>query len=233
MVGLKHSNIVEFYCFGSAHDTFFFMMEYCAGGSLESYLETRGGRLPVPEVGKIAIQILDGLDYAHNVEIVSAQSEQGELVKSRGLVHRNLGPDHIFLHGAGGAHDVKIGDYSLARAFDAAGLSGYSYSSVKIVMPLYQSRQQVLDFRNAKPEIDVWAAAAILYKMIAGCTPRDFERGKDVWRTVLETSPVLIRQRDQSVPERLAQVIDSALDDRKELHFKTAAELKKALEGAL
>jgi serine/threonine protein kinase len=233
MVGLKHRNIVEFYCFGSAHDTFFFVMEYCSGGSLGSYLDTRGGRLPISHAVNIAIQILDGLDYAHNAEIVSAKDEQDEFVTSRGLVHRNLGPDHILFHGTGGVHFAKIGDYSLARAFDATGLSGHSYSKLLIVKPQFHSKRQVLDFRHPKPEDDVWAAAAILYRMIVGHTPRDFDGQMDVWQTVLQTAPVPIHRRDSSVPAPLAQVIDYALDDRKELHFKTAAELKTALQSVL
>ena len=94
-------------------------------------------------------------------------------------------------------------------------------------------RQQVVDYLHAGPEVDVWAAAACLYNMLTGETPRSFLRGKDVWQTVLETSPVPIRQRDGSIPSHLAEVIDKALIDRPAILFKTAADLKNALQTAL
>ncbi len=99
--------------------------------------------------------------------------------------------------------------------------------------PLFVPRQQVIDFRYTRPDADVWAVAASLYNMITGHTPRDFPHGKDPWQVVLNTSPVIIRARERTTPERLAQVMDYALDDSKELHFKTAAEFKKALAESL
>ena len=49
---------------------------------------------------------------------------------------------------------------------------------------------------------------------------------------MLQTSAVPIRQRDASIPEKLAELIDEALIDKPAIPFKTAAELKKALEAA-
>ncbi|MSR64892.1 MAG: hypothetical protein EXS18_03825 [Verrucomicrobiae bacterium] len=69
--------------------------------------------------------------------------------------------------------------------------------------------------------------------MLTAQVPRDFVRGKDVWKTVLDTDAVPIRRRDPGIPKRLAEVIDAALVDKPEIHFKTAAEFKRALERAL
>jgi serine/threonine-protein kinase len=95
------------------------------------------------------------------------------------------------------------------------------------------ARQQVVNFKCAKPDVDIWAMAASLYCMLTGCIPRNFPRGKDPWQTVLNTDPVPIRDRDSSIPRKLAEVIDLALRDRKGLHFKTAAQFKKALMEVL
>jgi hypothetical protein len=68
--------------------------------------------------------------------------------------------------------------------------------------------------------------------MLTGTYPRDF-LGKDPFLAVLQTDPVLIRQRDVSIPKPLAEIIDLALVDKPEIHFKTAAEFKQALETML
>jgi serine/threonine protein kinase len=93
-------------------------------------------------------------------------------------------------------------------------------------------RQQVINFKYAKPEVDVWAAAASLYNMLTGTYPRDFS-DKDPFVTVLQSDPVPIRQRDSSIPKPLAELIDLALVDNPEIHFKTAAAFKRALESVL
>lgn len=65
MLALVHPNIVQFLSFGSAQGTFFFAMEYCAEGTVETLMAQRGGRLPIDEAGRIALQLLEGLEYAH------------------------------------------------------------------------------------------------------------------------------------------------------------------------
>ena len=79
----------------------------------------------------------------------------------------------------------------------------------------------------------MWAMAASFYYMITGRFPRDFPRGKDKWQVVLEKERVHIRDRNKSIPEKLASVIDEALIDDPEIPFKSAAKFKRALEQAL
>lgn len=233
MLALKHPNIVEFHSFGSAQGTFFFAMEYCGGGSVDQLMTSRDGRLPIDEAVQIALQALEGLDYAHHVELPYVELSNGSIGKGRGIIHRNLSPKNLFLSGPGHSRVVKIGDYSVSKAFDMAGLGGCTRTGVTFAKPLFIPRQQVTDFKYTKPDADVWAVAATLYNMITGHTPRNFPRGRDPWQVVLNTSPVLIRQRNRSVSERLAQVIDLALDDSVDLHFKTAAEFKRSLIESL
>jgi serine/threonine-protein kinase len=75
--------------------------------------------------------------------------------------------------------------------------------------------------------------AASLYNMLTGAVPRNFPPGKDPWAIVIREAPVPIRQRNRAIPEKLAKVIDAALIDNPSITFKTAAELKRALEEAL
>ena len=67
---------------------------------------------------------------------------------------------------------------------------------------------------------------------------RFIKRGKkegfsDSWRGVLTSNAVPIRNRNFPIPKRLADLIDAALVDQPAIRFKTAAEFKKLLEGAL
>jgi eukaryotic-like serine/threonine-protein kinase len=223
IASLRHANVVRLIDFGCAQGTVFFcMQEYCDGGSVEQLLKQRGGPLPPAEACDIVLEALDGLGHAHHVPLPAPGS--------RGLVHRDLGPHNLLLAGTGAARRAKIGDYGLAKAFDAAGLSGLTSTGLTAGKPRFVPRQQVVNFKYAGPELDVWAMAATLYHMLTGQFPRNFPEGKDPWRTVLETDALPIRRRQPDLPASLAEVIDRALVDKPDIPFKSAAQFKAALE---
>ncbi len=230
---LTHPNIVGVLNSGESNGAFFVMLEYCDGGSVADWVRGAGGKLSVSESVPTVFQMLDGLTYAHSAEIPSCRLESGEFGKGYGLVHRDLKPGNIFLAGSGTARIAKLGDFGLSKAFDWAGLSGYTRTGSIAGTPHFMPRQSVINFKYAKPEVDVWAAAATFYYMLTGRAPRDFHPGEDPWKVILESPPVPIRKRDRSVSEALAEVIDAALDDQKETEFKTASRLKQALQDVL
>jgi eukaryotic-like serine/threonine-protein kinase len=226
---LKHPNVVGLKKFGYADETFFFTMEYCDGGSVVDLIAKRGvSTLPIAESVAIIAQVLDGLTYTHNAEIPNVRLADGSFAKGRGLIHRDLKPGNIFLVNVGGKQVAKIGDYGLAKAFDQAGLSGQTMTGSQVGTPCFMPRQQVLDYKYAKPEVDVWATAACLYVMLTGFSPRNFV-GVDPFCAILNNDAVPIRDRTSSIPQPLATVIDRALIDNPEIYYKSAAEFKQAL----
>jgi hypothetical protein len=151
----------------------------------------------------------------------------------RGLVHRDIKPHNLFLARSGDKYAAKIGDYGLAKAFDLAGLSGLTATGAAAGTPTFVPRQQLLEYKYTRPDVDVWALAASLYYVLTLQPPRDFSQGRDPWQVVLQTNPVPIRRRAPAVPARLAAVIDKALIDEPEIGFKTAAEFRTALKEAM
>jgi serine/threonine protein kinase len=148
-------------------------------------------------------------------------------------VHRDIKLENLFLHGSGSSRTVKVGDYGLSKAFDAAGLSGQTLTGETAGTPHFMPRQQLLKYKYAQPDVDVWAIAGCLYYLITGHVPRNFLPDKDPWLTVLTTAPIPIRQRDAAVPARLAELLDAALDDSQGLRFSSAAAFKSALQGVI
>jgi serine/threonine protein kinase len=230
---LKHPNVVGLRDSGFAQSTLFFTMEYCDGGSVSDLVQRRGGKLPIPEAGPIILQALEGLAYAHSAEVPRVQLADGTVGSGRGLVHRDLKPDNLFLSGSGASLVTKIGDYGFAKAYELAGLSGLTASGTAAGTPEFMPRRQLSKFKYAKPEVDVWAMAASLYYMLTGAFPRDFSRYSDRFSVVEHCDPIPIRQREASIPAKLAEVIDLALSEKPTIHFQTASEFKQALEIAL
>jgi pSer/pThr/pTyr-binding forkhead associated (FHA) protein len=207
---LRHPNIARLHAYGSAHDVFFFTMEYCSDGSIDRF---KAGALPLEDAVGHILQALDGLDHAHR----------------QGVVHRDLSPQNILLHGGA----AKLCDFGLAKAFDQAGLSGLTRTGSAAGKPRFMPRQQVVNFKNAKPEVDVWSMAASLYWLLTGFSPRDFSVLKDPWQVVLQDPAVPVRDRAPGVPKALAEVVDQALQERPAIGFSTAAEFRDALRKAL
>lgn len=226
---LQHKNIVRVYDVGCSDNTFYFTTDYCNLGSLAQLIKKKGGKLPLFMALKILLQILDGLEYAHTVKIPHIVLANGKTTSGTGLVHRDIKPGNILLSQDGELVRAKIADFGLAKAFDTAGLSGRTATGISAGTPYYMPRQQVINFKLARPEVDVWASAATFYKMVTGKHARKYSRETDPWLTTLKTSPIPIRDYEPSIPKALASLIDTALIDKPQIRFKSAIEFKEEL----
>jgi len=231
-LALSHPNVVRAFEAGFAEGIFFLTMEFCDGGSLDRLVE-REGVQTADESLAIVFDVLSGLEYAHKAEIPNVVLADGSTARGTGLVHRDLKPQNIFLAQTQSGRSAKVADFGLAKAFELAGLTNKTVTGQMAGTPAFMPRQQALNFKYSEPEVDVWAAAASLYFLLSGFTPRDFFPGRDPWRTVWDTDPVPILKRGVPVPPRLAEVIDQALVDRPEIKFKEVARFRTALEQAL
>jgi pSer/pThr/pTyr-binding forkhead associated (FHA) protein len=211
---LRHPNIVGLLDFGKHEGRFYFALEYCARGSAEALRRTRGGRLSLPLVLRIASETLEGLAAAHDA----------------GFVHRDLKPDNLLLAEDGTA---RIADFGLAKSFQQSGLSGMTATGAIAGTFFFMPKEQLTSFRTVRPVSDVWSMAATLYHLLTGCYARDFPPAADPLAVVLRGGCVPLGHRDPSVPAALAAVIDRALEDEPERRYPTAREFVSALRSVL
>ena len=207
--GLQHANIVRFLDSGSDQGTFFFVMEYCDGGSLADVAKARGGTIPLDELMPWALQSLEGLAAAH----------------SKGFVHRDIKPHNILLQ----RNRAKISDFGLAKNFQKAGLSGMSMTGNYAGTPVFMPPEQITNFKYVKPVSDVWSFAASLYQLLTGKFPYRFDPKRDPIDIILNESPVSIRERMPQLEKKIATVIDKALVRNPKDRFADAGKLLNAL----
>ena len=236
-LALRHPHIVQSVGAGVSGSTPYLVMEYCSGGSLGALID-RCGRVPLNEAIRIALEVLEALEYAHTAEIRGVLLRDGRAVTAHGLVHRDIKPQNVFLDREGDRASAKLGDYGLAKAYALAGLSGMTKRGMVRGTLGFMPRQQLGNALEAGPEVDVWAVAAMLYAMLTGDTPRDFNAVADVppdaypFYIVQETAPLPIHSREPNVPVRLAALLDRALDDREYLAFSSASDFRRELLAA-
>lgn len=209
IAGLQHANIVRFLDSGSDQGTFFFVMEYCDGGSLADIAKAGGGTIPLDALMPWAMQSLEGLAAAH----------------SKGFVHRDIKPHNILLH----RNRAKISDFGLAKNFQKAGLSGMSMTGNYAGTPVFMPPEQITNFKYVKPVSDVWSFAASLYQLLTGKFPYQFDPKRDPIDVILNESPVLIRERMPGLEKKIAAVIDKALLRNPKDRFADAGKLLAAL----
>jgi serine/threonine protein kinase len=213
---LRHPRIVSLIDHGSTEDTFYFAMEYCAGGSVADLQRKHPGGIPLTLSVRIALEVLEGLAFAHE----------------QGFVHRDLKPENLLLADAAGAR-AKVTDFGLAKSFQQAGLSGMTATGAVAGTLYFMPREQLTHFRLLKPVSDVWSMGATLYHMLTGAYPREFRPGEDPLPVILRGGVVPIRARDPRLPEAVAAVVDRSVVDAMGERYQTAGELRQALSRAM
>ncbi|MDR1045365.1 MAG: protein kinase [Candidatus Adiutrix sp.] len=224
---LSHPNVARMFESGRYGGAYFALMEYCSGGSAEEARLAAGGRLSVERALAIILPALDGLSYLHQVRLAAAEPDGTAGATAVGLVHRDLKPANIFLGGFDGL-TPKIADIGVAK-FHGRGGSCDTRTGTVAGSPATMPRQQAMNFKYAGPEVDVWAAAASLYKLLTGEYPREFPEGRDPWQVVMSDSPRPLKELLPDAPEHLAETLDEALVDDPAIFHQTAESLKKAL----
>jgi serine/threonine protein kinase len=230
-IGLKHPNIVEARRAGFSEGALFIALEYCPEGTLKDLLEKRGAPLALREALPLCLQMLDALDYAHNATLAEVRLPDGRVGSAKGLVHRDVKPENVFLSGSGPGRVAKIADFGLAKCFDMAGLSGCTMTGDFSGTLGFIPKQQFFNYKYVRPEVDVWAAAATFFWMLTLRTPREFSG--DPFTCISKGAPRPLASLLPDVPEAFAKLMDSALDDRASLRFKSASSFKTSLLESL
>jgi serine/threonine-protein kinase len=150
VAGLNHPNIVSVYDWGQTGNTYFMAMEFVAGRTLAEHLRQHTKLEPRNAAGA-ARAIADALAYAHR----------------NNVVHRDIKPANILVSNDG---NVKVVDFGIARALDAAHDEGLTQDGAVMGTATYFSPEQAkgegLDARS-----DIYSVGVLLYELITGQPP--------------------------------------------------------------
>jgi serine/threonine-protein kinase len=216
---LRHPNTIQVYDFGQS-DTgiLFLVMELLRGRNLAQIIADEPPLSP-PRLVDLLGQALAALDEAH----------------AGGVVHRDFKPENIFVETLRtGKEHVKVLDFGIAKLRGEADANLTSRGAV-CGTPDYMSPEQIrgeeLDARS-----DVYAAGVVLYEAMTGTRPFASDGPLiDILMSHLNHQPQPPAQRrpDLSIPRALELVCLRALDKNRDNRFRSAAEMKQAMESAV
>jgi uncharacterized RDD family membrane protein YckC len=202
---INHPRSTFVYEAGQFDDQFYITMELMSGGTLKDVIESQGP-LPVEKAVDFILDIIDGLQRAHDA----------------GIVHRDLKPSNCFI-----AHDgrAKIGDFGLAKSF--VNDSSLTRTGTFMGTPQFAAPEQ-LRASEVDERADIYALGGTLFYLLSGRAPF-VGHAAQVIASIASDPPPNIRQLVDSVPQDLARAIQQALEKDPSKRQQNLLELRNVL----
>lgn len=212
MSELEHPNTVRIFDYGVAEDgTWYYAMELLRGKTLLQIVPSAG--LSAIRAVHLVRQACRALGEAHQ----------------RGIVHRDIKPDNVFVTEVAGERDfVKVLDFGIAKIMMDA-TQNLTHEGMILGTPTYMSPEQAMGV-DVDPRSDIYSLGGVLYFALTGSPPF---ADKDLSSLIVAhaTTPPLPPsvRTDRPIPRKLEDVVMKCLEKDPEERYQNALELDEAL----
>jgi len=221
LASLNHPNIAAIHGLEESEGTHFLVLELIEGDTLADRI--KGGQIPVEESLKLALQIAEALEAAHE----------------KGVIHRDLKPANIKVTPDG---KVKVLDFGLAKAFagehaevnlshsptlsEVATMQGVILGTAAYMSP-EQARGKPVDKRT-----DIWAFGCVLYEMLTGKQAFQGEDVTEILAAVVK-SGVNLDLLPANIHPRVREVTIRCLQKEQKKRYAEISEAQYEIEQVL
>uniref|UniRef100_UPI0040264517 Stk1 family PASTA domain-containing Ser/Thr kinase n=1 Tax=Lachnospira sp. TaxID=2049031 RepID=UPI0040264517 len=206
--GLVNPNVVNVYDVGVENGIYYIVMELVEGITLKKYIEKRG-KLPYKEAVSIAIQVANGMDAAHQ----------------HNIVHRDIKPQNIIISKEG---KVKVTDFGIAKVASSATINtSASMGSVHYISP-EQARGGYSDERS-----DIYSLGITIFEMLTGTVPFDGDSAVAVAVQHIQDSIPAPSQLVEGIPISVDKIVLKCTQKKTDRRYQSASELIADLKKSL
>jgi serine/threonine-protein kinase len=190
----------------------YLVMELLEGELLEQRRIRKGGRLPIEEVYDVADQLLDVLAAAH----------------AKGVVHRDVKPDNIFLTKQG---RLKVLDFGFAQ-MKSGFRTEQTATGFLLGTPGFMAPEQAVGDRPLiDAQTDVWSVGATLFILLTGQPVHDGESAAEMLVAAANYPARSISTLEPRLPTKLMAAVDRALAFQKSERWPDARSMQNALRN--
>jgi len=209
---LRHPNIVQVHDFNIDGETYYMVMEYLIGETLQARLKRLNAEqryMPYPEVIRYCIQLCGAVGYAHNHE----------------LIHRDIKPANIMLDVNG---EAILMDFGIVKII---GGEYHTATGATIGTAMYMSPEQIRSERSDERS-DIYSLGVTLYEMISGRAPYKADSAMTLMMKVLNDPLPDLRRIRRGIPEGLVAIVEKAMAKDQKDRFQSMEEMASALQTA-
>jgi serine/threonine protein kinase len=204
LAALDHPNIVGILTAERVDGTFFIVMEYVKGESLEAVL-AREKSLDLPRALAYGVQILKGVEHAHQAQVL----------------HRDLRPANVLISESG---VVKVADFGTSRVLERSHATTVIGSPPFMAPEAFQGRAVLAS--------DIYSVGVMLYQMLTGVLPYFSPNPAQIEKLVAQGRCSPPRTRNTSIPREISDIVMKALAVALEERYQRASELLDDLATA-
>lgn len=197
---IGNPNIVQVHSYFEENGTAYFVMDYVKGISFQQHIQNCGGRIDWKEAEKILFPVMDALAAVH----------------ARGIIHRDVTPDNIYI-----AQDgiVKLLDFGAARY----SMGDRSRSLDIVLKHGFAPKEQYTRHGRQGPYTDVYSLAASFYYAITGRKPPDSIDRME------EDDLVPPDSLGVNIPDYIEKALDKGMAVRPAERFQDMSQFKAAM----
>ena len=212
---IGHRSIIDVYDVGREDDgSIYMVMEYLEGRSLGEVLCQRK-KLDPALTAYVTCQVLSALSAAHE----------------KGVVHRDLKPDNIFLVSNRQAWpEVKLLDFGISKIIGAMDTEERLTATGAVLgTPYYMSPEQTVGRSDVDHRIDIYSMGVILYECVTGRVPFKGKHAFALVNKILHGRVAPPSDLVDDLPVGYEEVILKAMDRERENRYASASEMFGAL----
>ena len=207
---IQHENIVNVIDFGESEGSFFIVMEYYQGRTLEDLMKARAG-IPFDVAAQVILEVAYGLEAAHHLDIV----------------HRDIKPANIIFTDQGG---IKVADFGLAKKSDS--MTMITQQGKVIGTPAYMSPEQAAG-RPVGTSSDIFSLGVVAYELFGRRKPFEGKSYSDVLEKIQTFAPSSVTSVNPIIEPEFASIIARMLEKNDRDRYPNATALITDLEAAM